>query len=229
MPSHEDRAAAAGWLAGGTWLDQHEAICAIGRERKVELVFLGDSITQSFGGEGRAVASVGGDVWQRRYADRAAANFGISGDRTQHVLWRIENGAFDDADPQLIVVMIGTNNVGHDEPDAIARGIEAVVGSLLERLPSARVLLLGIFPRGASANDPGRTAVAAVNGQLAERYADGRTARVVYRDLAASFLQPDGSPRPGRLAADHLHLSAAGYAAWAEAIEADLDRLLRER
>ena len=125
IPSSEDRAAAAGWLDGGNWLDQHADICAIGLARPVEMVFLGDSITQSWGGRGRAVGAPGAPAWERYFAPRNAANFGISGDRTQHVLWRIDHGNFERIDPRAVVLLIGTNNLGHAAPFDVARGVEA--------------------------------------------------------------------------------------------------------
>lgn len=211
VPSSEDRAAAAGW-GSGTWTDQHEAICRIGRDgasAPPELIFLGDSITQSWGGPGRAVHAAAPETWQQHYANRRAANFGIAGDRTQHLLWRLQNGALDGLQPKAIVILIGTNNVGTDAPADVARGIEAVVDETLRQAPGARVLLLGVLPRGFAADDPARVAVRAINAKL------GASAL----DLEPHFTLPDGSLRAELFGGDGLHLSPAGYAAWAAAIE----------
>lgn len=211
VPSAEDRAAAAGW-GTGTWMDQHEAICRIGRDgasAPPELIFLGDSITQSWGGPGRSVHTAAPETWQQHYANRRAANFGISGDRTQHLLWRLQNGALDGLQPKAIVILIGTNNVGTDAPADVARGIEAVVDETLRQAPGARILLLGVLPRGFKADDPARVAVRAINAAL------GGAAF----DLEPQFTLPDGSLRAELFGGDGLHLSPAGYAAWAAAIE----------
>lgn len=221
LASGEDRAAAAGW-GTGTWYDQHEAICRIGLEHPVELVFLGDSITQSFGGPGRSVSGAGAATWNERFAPRAAANFGISGDRTEHLLWRIEHGAFEHTSPELVVLMIGTNNLPHDSAEATAAGVEAVVERLLVTLPESKLLLLGVFPRGEDPTHAMRAKVRAVNARLSAL--DARE-RVTFRDLNDAFLLDDGRANPALLADDFLHLRPAGYNAWADAIESDIERL----
>lgn len=211
VPSAEDRAAAAGW-GTGTWLDQHEQICRIGRDGATaapDLVFLGDSITQSWGGPGRTVFASAPEVWQRQYGARRAANFGIAGDRTQHLLWRLQQGALDGLQPRAIVILIGTNNVGSDEPRLIARGIEAVAAEAHERAPGAQLLVLGVLPRGFAADAADRIAVQEINAAL----------RVPFLDLTPQFTHPDGSLRAELYGGDGLHLSPAGYALWAAVIE----------
>jgi len=130
VPSRENRAAAAGWLQGGTWMDQHHDINQISNRGDIDIVFLGNSITQSWGGGERKVGSVGGQVWQQYYGRRKAANFGISGDRTQHILWRIENGNFDTIEPKLIILLVGTNNLVDNTADEIIRGINSIIDKL---------------------------------------------------------------------------------------------------
>lgn len=182
------------------------------------LVFVGDSITQGWGGPGKA-------VWQELFAPRNAINVGASGDRTQNVLWRLDNGLTDalaDA-ARAAVVMIGTNNATHGEATSaeIAAGVEAVVQRLLDGLPNARVLLLGIFPRG---DETPAKRCRAVNAMLAERFRGHD--RVVYRDIGDHFVKP-GEPIDRAVMPDLLHLSKAAYRTWAEAILADVDALLR--
>lgn len=211
VPSAEDRASAAGW-GSGNWLNQHEQICRIGRDGNSEapdLVFLGDSITQSWGGPGRAVYQAAPDVWERYYGGRRAANFGISGDRTQHLLWRLQHGALDGLHPRAIVILIGTNNVGTDAPAEIARGIRRVAAEARRRAPGAQILVLGVLPRGLTLDDPARVTVLAINAVL------GKEAF----DLDPHFTHPEGGLRAELYAGDGLHLSPAGYAAWAAAIE----------
>jgi lysophospholipase L1-like esterase len=212
-------------------LDRHERFNAISREGKAEIVFLGDSITQGW-------ESAGKDAWAARFESRHAANFGISGDRTEHLLWRIDHGNFTGLSPKLIVLHIGTNNARHrlDAPEETAAGVRAILDRLRVRCPDARVLLLGIFPRGEDADDPYRRLNQRANA-IITTFADDR--RVFYRDIGHAFLLPDDAPqdnaaKPGKgrlkpgMMPDQLHLSPEGYRAWADAIEDDVRRLMGE-
>lgn len=195
---------------------RHERFNAISREGKAKLVFLGDSITEGWEG-------AGAQVWEAYYGPatgRHAANFGIGGDRTEHVVWRLEHGNFDGLKPKLIVLMIGTNNAGHrkDPAEETAAGVSRIVSALQSTCPDSKILVLGIFPRGDRLDDPDRVLNEQVNAKLGG-YADGK--RVRYRDIGATFLDADGLPRRD-LMPDLLHLSPAGYALWAEAIEPDV-------
>jgi lysophospholipase L1-like esterase len=199
------------------WLARHAELCARSN-RDAQLVFIGDSITQGWEAEGR-------EAWSEFYADREAVELGIGGDRTQHVLWRVENGALAGLRPALVVLMVGTNNTGDDAPRRIADGVIAVAGALWQRLPRADILVLGIFPRGADDTDPRRQAAVATNRLLADIGARFEDRRVSYLDIGARFLEQDGSLSPDVMP-DLLHLSPRGYRIWAEAIEAEVaDRL----
>jgi lysophospholipase L1-like esterase len=226
VPSHEDRAASAGWLAGGDWLGQHEDINAIGRSRPdLELVFLGDSITQSWGGPGRQVGSTAGELWGQRFGHLDAANFGISGDRTQHLLWRIDNGNFEGLAPRALVLMIGTNNLAHDEAPDIAAGIVAVVDALQAELPETELLLHGMLPRGRTVDEPIRIKSAEVQrriGHLGDR--DG----VTFVDLWPHVMDEAGVSNPHVFRADWLHLQPGGYVVWADALQPHLSRIFGE-
>lgn len=205
-------------LEVGWWKERHERRVETTLAGRVDVVFLGDSITQGWEAAGK-------DTWARTYAGRNAANFGFSGDRTEHVLWRLDNGEIIGLDPKLVVVMIGTNNLtaGHSPSDTV-HGIRAVVGRLLAGLPRAKVLLLGVFPRARDAGDPLRVRVADVNAGVAAM-ADGQ--RVFYHDMGTAFTRRDGELRY-LLMPDALHLSASGYEVWAYAIERSVRRLLGE-
>ncbi len=225
-PSVETRAVAAGWGEGSSWRDQHEQICRIGADREVDVVLLGDSITQGFGGPGRRVASPGQEAFDRWLAPRRAANFGISGDRTQHLLWRIDHGAFERVRPRVVALLIGTNNLSAgDAPVDAAAGVAAIVDRLAALPRPPRVLLFALFPRGADAADPVRGRVAELNQRLS-RVAAERHAR--FLDLAGLFLLADGRANREHLAGDFLHLTAAGYGAWAAALAAAIDELQSE-
>ena len=139
-----------------------------------DIEFIGDSITQGWEGAGKG-------VWQKFYGDRKCLNFGVGGDRTQHVLWRFEHGQLDGLKPKVAVVMIGTNNSnGSDNTESeILEGVTAIVRQIRERVPETRILLLGIFPRGKTFSAQ-RGKVLQVNQALARRD-DGNTVR--YLDI----------------------------------------------
>ncbi|MCR9247723.1 MAG: GDSL-type esterase/lipase family protein [bacterium] len=202
------------------WVDRVAANARKAKQGGYEVVFVGDSITQGWGGPGRK-------VWAELFEPRRAINLGLSGDRTQNVLWRLDSGLTDSLakDARVAVVMIGTNNATHGEcsPAEIAKGVEAVVDRLLTGLPNAKVLLLAIFPRGPRNGAPAKRCVAS-NELLAERYA--ATDRVVYRDIGESFVKR-GETIDKKIMPDRLHLSPAGYRLWGEAIVGEIDALLR--
>ncbi len=180
------------------------------------LVFLGDSITEGW-------EDAGALVWTERIVALGALNLGVSGDRTEHLLWRLQAGDYDRLPVQVAVVLIGTNNLGAGHtPAQTADGVRAVVEDVLLRWPGCRVLLLGLFPRGREPGDPLRPAVAATNGRLRE-VADRD--RVTWLEFGGSFLRPDGVVSPG-IMPDALHLSQRGYAIWADHLEEPLGRML---
>ncbi|MGI8922996.1 MAG: GDSL-type esterase/lipase family protein [Fimbriimonadales bacterium] len=182
-----------------------------------EIAFIGDSITQGW-------ESAGKETWVKIYAPCGAANFGFSGDQTQHVLWRLQNGEVIAAKPKVVVPMIGTNNVGGRSvsPAKTAEGIAAIVGYLGEKLPETKVLLLGVFPRGETASDPLRIAVGQTTASIS-RLHDGQ--RVHLLNIGRHFQWRDGALRTN-LMPDRLHLSAGGYEIWAKAMESTLAGLL---
>lgn len=190
----------------------HEQFLARGKKGNIDLLFLGDSITQGWGEN---------DVWKRYYGPRYPANFGIGGDRTQHVLWRLDHGEVDGISPRVVVLMIGTNNINSNTPEEIAEGIKAIVQTLREKLPRTKILLLGVFPRGEKPA-PVRERVAAVNSRIA-LLDDGK--RVKYLDIGPAFLSEDGTLSPD-LMPDFLHLSSKGYQVWADAMEPTIWNLL---
>jgi beta-glucosidase len=183
----------------------------------VDLIFIGDSITQGWEG-------AGSDVWQRYYGGRNAVNLGISGDRTEHVLWRLENGNVDGISPKAAVVMIGTNNISRDRYSVqdVADGVTAVCRSLREKLPETKILLLAVFPRSQNP-DKKRQRVIELNRIISGLH-DGK--HIFYLDIGGCFVGPDGTISK-EVMPDFLHLSPAGYEVWAAAIEGELCRLLR--
>lgn len=196
------------------FFNKHELLKARASQGGVDVLFLGDSITEFWADNA---------VWRQHYAPLGAANFGIAGDKTQNVLWRLTDGELDGLQPKVVVLLIGTNDFGqdHDSPDEVARGVTAVLASVRQRLPEARVLLLGIFPRD-DASAPPAAQIASANAALA-RLDDGD--RVRFLDLTSVLAGPDGAPRPGLLR-DGLHPTEEGYGVWADAMDPLLHGLL---
>lgn len=203
---------------GGNWMKRHESFNARVKQGDVDLIFIGDSITHGWEGSGKS-------VWAKYYGKRKAVNLGISGDRTQHVLWRLDNGNVAGISPKAAVVMIGTNNSGKGRNSApeMVDGVIAVVEKLRTKLPKTKVLLLGIFPRGKYFNDQ-RGRILQVN-QALQRL--GNAKHVTYLDIGHEFLEDDGSMSRAVMP-DYLHLSPKGYEIWASSIEKALAKLLGE-
>ncbi len=208
---------------GTNWLRRHEAFVAQARQGGIDLLFMGDSITDFW-------RNRGSNVWNKYYAPRHAANFGISGDRTQHVLWRLDHGELDGIHPKVVVLMIGTNNTGKERdrttirntvPETIA-GVQAVVADLRARLPDTKILLLAIFPRG-TLDDPQRAQVALLNPVIA-KLDDGNSVR--FLDIGPKFLESDGT-LPRSIMPDLLHPNQHGYQIWADAMNPTLDAMLQ--
>jgi lysophospholipase L1-like esterase len=211
------------WRDGGGWLKRHDGFVADAKKGQVDLLFVGDSITDFWRNRGKA-------VWEKYYGGLHAANIGISADRTQHVLWRLDHGEVDGLKPKAVVLMIGTNNTGFERdgltprntPAEAAEGVKAVVKDLREKLPDAKILLLAVFPRSHSPHDPARLQVAEINRAIAS-LDDGD--HVHYLDIGAKFLTADGVLEPD-IMADFLHPTPKGYEIWAQAIQGPLAQLL---
>ena len=184
---------------------------------KVGILFVGDSITDGWRGSGKA-------VFQENYGKLDPYNIGIGGDRTQHVLWRLDRGEIDGISPKVAVVMIGTNNLGSNTNEQIVAGVTKIVHELNEKLPTTHVLLLGIFPRGAKASDKNRPRIKAINEELAKLDDGGK--KVKYLDIGPKFLDENGDIPPD-IMPDFLHPNAKGYKIWAEAMDPTLQELLK--
>jgi lysophospholipase L1-like esterase len=197
---------------------KHESFLKRGKEGPIGVLFLGDSITAGWGSAK--------EVWEGHYGAQQPANFGIGGDRTQHVLWRIANGELDGIMPKVVVLMIGTNNIG-DSAENITKGDEKIVAEIHAKLPAARLLLLGIFPRGADPKQANvlamRAKIKAVNAELA-KLDDGAKTR--YLDIGPKFLDADGVLAKD-IMPDALHPNGKGYQIWADAMQPLLDEMLK--
>lgn len=201
----------------GGWMKRHESFNERVKQGHADLLFIGDSITQGWEGAGKG-------VWEKFYGKRNAVNLGIGGDRTQHVLWRLDNGNVEGIKPKLAVLMIGTNNSGTNTSEQIAAGVKAIVEKLRTKLPETKVLVLGIFPRGADKTNKNRQVNEGAN-EIIKGLADDKA--VFYLDIGPNFLQDDGTLSK-EVMPDLLHLNEKSYTTWAESIEPKVKELLGE-
>jgi lysophospholipase L1-like esterase len=199
-----------------------EHINAAVKAQPYRALFIGDSITE------RWALPVWGakPVWDANMAPRGVLNAGVSGDRTEHVLWRLDRGNLDGPPPKGVVLMIGTNDLGHGRsPELAAQGVRAILIRLREKLPNTRILLLGLWPRGATPKDPLRQAVNAVN-RLIPNCADGST--IVYADVGGALLEPGGTLSRS-ISPDLLHFTGAGYERIVPKLDPLIDQLIGPR
>lgn len=187
------------------------------KEGEIDLLFLGDSITDSW--------PRGGEWSWLKFAPYRPANFGVSGDRTEHVLWRIQNGELEGIRPKVAVVMIGTNNIGQDKgenPEWTAGGVKKILEVIREKLPSTKVLLLGVFPR--DAKDSQKRAATVTINEIISKYGDGN--KVQYLDIGRVFLDANGEILTDVMP-DRLHPNAKGYDLWYDAIAPTLEKMMK--
>jgi len=196
------------------WVKRHEGFVEIAKKGGVDFLLMGDSITDGWRGRGKKVYSEAFDAFK-------PANFGIGGDRTQHVLWRLQNGELDGITPKLCMLMIGTNN-GKDPAEDVEAGVTAIVKEIQKRSPTTKILLLGIFPRGEKPN-PAREKNDKVNTVIAKMDDGGKT--VKYLDIGDKFLNEDKSMSK-EIMPDFLHPTEKGYQIWADAVLPTIKELL---
>ena len=194
---------------------RHKGFVEIAQKGDIDLLFVGDSITDWW-------ARGGLEVWNANFAALNPANFGIAGDTTQGVLWRMQNGELEGFKARLIVHMLGTNNINRNPVDEIVDGNRLILEEFRKRQPQAKVLLLGVFPRGAAADNPFRATIKEMNAKLAA-LADNK--QVFFKDIGDKFLTSDGA-LPADVMPDGLHPNAKGYQIWADAIRDDVKRLM---
>jgi lysophospholipase L1-like esterase len=192
--------------------ERHEGFLEEARRGGIECLLMGDSITDWW-------ARAGADVYAANFAPLHCANFGIAGDRTQGVLWRMDHGELEGYSPKLMMLMIGTNNLSGrrstpNTPDEIAMAIATIVAKFRTTFPEAKVLLLGVFPRGAEPGNEYREPIRQINELIAD-LDDGEHVR--FMDIGDRFLERDGSISVD-IMADGLHPTARGYQIWADAV-----------
>jgi lysophospholipase L1-like esterase len=196
---------------------RHKQFLEIAKKGGVDVLFLGDSITQGWEGAGK-------EAWKKNFEPLKAANFGIGGDQTGHVLWRLTEGKeLEGISPKAAVLMIGTNNMGGHSSENIAGGVVAIVHELHKQKPEMKVLVLGIFPRSPKAEDAVREKIKKANA-IISKLADEKY--VTYMDIGEKFLEKDGALTKD-IMPDYLHLSPKGYTIWADAITPTVEKLAK--
>lgn len=201
---------------GAAYADKHKAQCDAVVATRPELIFIGDSITARWPQE----------VLEARFGKHRPINLGIGGDWIQNVLWRVQNGAFDKAEPKVVVLLIGTNNrTAGFTPDEIAADIGALLKAIQSKTAKSKILLLGILPRGGSIKDEINESIRQTNTKLAT-LADQK--QVIYLDVGDKLVEPDGTISR-EVMPDKLHVAGPGYTRWIEAMGSTLDKLLNAR
>ena len=210
------------------WEERHqEKLAEIKRlDKNIDLLMVGDSITHWW-----EIAELNYvSLWQDYYSDYSSFNIGFSGDKTENVLWRLQNGEVENLSPRVTVLLIGANNVTiGDTAEDILMGIESIIKELQNRLPLTAVLVLSVFPRTdkPSFHDKSLQVNALLQRRLAHRQG------VHYLDVNSIFYEAavsedkqgvDKEVKQGMLS-DGLHLSFEGYRAWAEAMKPSIVRL----
>lgn len=198
------------------WMAAHEKLVKRAQKGAVPLLFVGDSITQRWKRE-----DGGREVWKEYYEPLGAVEIGLSGDKTQNILWRLRHGGLGTLQPKITVILAGINNINKNTPPEIAAGVSEIVKELETRLPATRILVLGVFPKGRLGGTPEREKIKEVNALMA-KFDDGK--RVCFLDIGEAFLESDGSLKPDVMP-DELHPGPAGYRIWAAAMSPKLKEL----
>lgn len=215
IPGNEYRSAA-GWSEGAEWYAVARDIEATLEGRKLKLLMLGNSITQGLGGERQRITSrAGQQAMDEAIGKGAWENAGISGDRTQHLLWRLKNCNYNRCSPEVAVITIGINNINAgDEAKDVAEGIVACAEEARRQMPDTRIILLGLLPAGKPANAWMRRACDEVHAHLKR----ANIKDVEYINPTSWFTLDNGELNTALYSKDNLHLSAEGYKVWSKKI-----------
>ncbi len=207
------------WMSVATWREKHETNVARATRGDADILLLGDSITEGWANT---------TLWQERFPTLKVANFGIGGDTTSNLLWRLENGEMGNLKPRLIVLLIGVNNLGRngDAPAKVVEGIQAIVSTLHSRMPAARIAIVGVLPADEQPKSKMRKRIAETNRRLARNLHDGHSIFVI--DAGKSLLEQDGSISSATMA-DFLHPTPAGYQRLADELFPQIVRILAGR
>jgi len=203
------------WMSIARWRQMHEEQLARAAQGNIDVMFVGDSITEMWPKA----------LWDAHFGRFKPANFGIGGDNTGNVLWRLQDPVMATIKPKLVVLLIGVNNINlcGESAEEVFSGVQAVVASLRKQYPAARILLNAVLPEGRMPRAAERLAVARLN-TMVKTLGDGKT--VFFHDYGARFVAADGT-LSAELQPDFLHLSEKGYRIWADAIGPDIKKLLK--
>jgi beta-glucosidase len=200
------------------WPSHHRGIMRLAAKNAgpVDLLLLGDSLTAGNSGEPLPDHLA---VWNRYFGKYSALNFGIGGDKTQNVLWRIEHDELKGLAPRVLVLEVGVNNLFELSVPrtAIAAGVQACVEAIQSRLPQAEVIVVNVFPHEELPSHLARQRGEELRAAIRALDLDHRP-HVHLLDFGDRFLSPDGTLKPGLFVADHLHLTTAGYEVYAQAL-----------
>ncbi len=203
------------WMPVKNWDKRHAEDVVVAQYEEVDLLFIGDSITAGWDWQ----------IWDKHFKPLKAANFGIGGDHTANVLWRLQHGAIGNMQPKLIVLMIGVNNFGHlhETPEQVAQGVAKVVAQLQLAWPHSKILLNGVFPFDQLASSDNRKHVKKLNHLIAQL--DNQTT-IFFKDYGALLLEKNGNISTA-IMNDFLHPTPKGYQIWADAMLPDIQQLLK--
>lgn len=224
-PGSEYRSGA-GWTKDKDWWAQHENIDSLlDAEKNLDILFLGNSITQGTGGHrGYVTHKPGLTAFNSAFVNLKWECAGISGDKTQNILWRLQNGNYAKARPKVMVIMIGVNNlIAGDSPAEVAAGIKKITDWTSKNMPSTKVLLLGPLPVGLKKDDERRKKYEEVHRLLARQ----PHSKFNYQQIAEPFMLPNGDLDPLKYGSDGIHLQPEGYKSWAAALRPIINELLR--
>lgn len=205
------------WMSVATWNRMHAEDVLVAEHDQVDVLFVGDSITAGWDWH----------IWENQIKPLKPANFGIGGDGTGNLLWRLQHGAIGQLQPKLIVLMIGVNNFGlyHETPEQIATGVGAVVQQLQLAWPTSKILLNGVLPFEEKSNSPKRELVKKLNAIIATL---GDDKHIFFKDYGPIMLQKDGNIST-EIMRDFLHPTPKGYQLWADAMLPDIRKLLDQQ
>ena len=211
------------------WQPRHQSklIEVQTRGDKADIVFIGDSITHAW--EHAFRWKDGREVWEKEYLNKfGAINLGYSGDRTENVLWRLQNGELANLKPKLFIVLIGTNNISKQhKPKEIVEGIQLIIKTLNSHSPKSKILLLGILPRETAKGQTQlkiQAGITEINNALEKLPSNNES--LTYLDLKPVFCTPKGELQKKELMPDGLHPNLKGYKAWHKFMEPTIRKLL---
>ncbi len=203
------------------WFARHAKKIGEMSKGDINLLMVGDSITHHFENE-----KIGADeIWKQYFEPRKAINLGFGGDRTEHVLWRLDHLPKLKVSPKGAVVLIGTNNIcwGSDTPKQASEGVQAIAQKLNELYPEMKILVLGVFPRRRKLDHPHRKEINELNSYLPALLKDIKN--VTFLDIGPKFLDEKGFLSK-EMMPDTTHPSKKGHEIWAKAIEPELKKML---